>query len=181
MYDYELDDVCVETLHSNLIGRHLLALAAVSPPPPLAAGTSTASQNAAPRQTCVDHVPHVHSVSPTIETNTGGSWPGLEVSSRAAFYNGDWTLFLVVAIPHSNLGGTRIIQDGDRYGDSQGSCNGGGCYWGTDEYGRYGTTNGCARRGHTPHYSHCSSLARGELLDVRALASRLSQVEEHGE
>ena len=138
MYEYELADDCLEALHTSLMSRYLTSptlLRASSPPPPLS-GTSYVTRKTSPRKACDAHRPVVHSTFPSINENTKGTWKGTNMSdARAALHNGNWTMFMIVAISDdSNLGGEPIIRDGARSGNDRATCNSGSCTWGTDEW-----------------------------------------------
>ena len=64
----------------------------------------------------VPGLPYIHSAWPSITVNTGGSYAGSAFNSRAAIFNGAWTLSFVYRGANLRFGSKALILDGVRGG-----------------------------------------------------------------
>ena len=94
MYDTELADECLTTLHDSLVRRHITSVLSPPPPVPVAGNHCTA-----------EHVPYISSVAPQIYYDLNGTYgdaPGLSrnvtdnIRNPAALYTSAWTFSIVV-------------------------------------------------------------------------------------
>ena len=118
-FDWEMDEVCTEELHWQLMDKYVEQFPPPPPPPP--PNTDPVERQKPPLETdpCHRNVPFIHSFGPgqSIHENKLGSFNGSQgfIEHRGALYEGEWTFSLVIATDEL-AAWTRyqLLQDGKR-------------------------------------------------------------------
>jgi hypothetical protein len=128
IYNRELSDACVQSVHESLMTRHIDRRAAIRsnlPPPPRTVPPAPPRMTRSPEEVarsstdrCAAHVPWVSTSRGTdgSHLNVGGRWRGSEVGldgKGGPFWHGEWTILMVVEMDGDNWATRRIFGDGN--------------------------------------------------------------------